>query len=110
MRRAFLSFSCKTTRPASFSAPVNEHYPLKVLVVHPDSLPTAIEAMEKNGIATSKIVLICALAAGASTQLKSLAASYKTLDDLIAIAGPDLPAQVKLTPENSRTKLAFLSF
>ncbi|ORY58666.1 hypothetical protein BCR35DRAFT_355360 [Leucosporidium creatinivorum] len=90
---------------------VNEHNPVKVLVVHPDSLLAGIEAVDKSSLPTTSIVLIRAPDETTDPKAADLASNYRTLDDLIAeLQSLDLPPTPVMTAAESKTKAAFYIF
>lgn len=46
---------------------MNKHHPVRFLVVHPDSIETAVKACEKSGLSTKMIVLIRSPCASSSS-------------------------------------------
>ncbi|GAA5900297.1 acyl--CoA ligase [Sporobolomyces salmoneus] len=85
---------------------VDKHYPVKLLLCHPDSIVDAVKACEQVGLDSRIIVLIHA---GGSNN--ELARGFPTLDDVVAESkNNNLPPQITLSKEEAKTKLAFLSF
>ncbi|GAA5957915.1 hypothetical protein JCM21900_005555 [Sporobolomyces salmonicolor] len=89
---------------------VNEHHPVKVLLTHPDSVVTAVQACEQAGFSTEMIVLIQSPST-APVNVMPLSRGFPTLDDLIEhTRHVAMPTKVSIKPEESRTKVALLSF
>ncbi|GAA5901354.1 hypothetical protein JCM8208_001774 [Rhodotorula glutinis] len=89
---------------------VNKHHPVRFLVVHPDSIETAVKACEKSGLSTKMIVLIRS-PSDSPANTKSLASGFPTLDDLVsASSDKPLPPKFSLKQDEVKTRLAFLSF
>ena len=77
----------------------------RVLVSHPDSLDTALSAARQSGIAADHIFLMDELRAPNPIP-------FPTISDLAkeGLAKPTSFTERKLSPGESKTKLAFLSF
>ncbi|GAA6006414.1 hypothetical protein JCM11491_004947 [Sporobolomyces phaffii] len=85
---------------------VNKHYPVKLLVCHPESIVEAVKACEEVGFDSRLIVLIAA-----PDSNNELAKGFPTLDQIVETAKNNgLPPRVVLRQEEARTKLALLSF
>ncbi|KAK4053025.1 hypothetical protein OIV83_001759 [Microbotryomycetes sp. JL201] len=90
---------------------VHKHNPVKVVLVHPDSLLRGIDAVNKSSVPTASIVLICKPDESTDPKAADIANNYRTLDDLIAeLQSLDLPPSKRLSEEESRTKTAFYIF
>ncbi|TNY22491.1 amp dependent CoA ligase [Rhodotorula diobovata] len=90
---------------------VHKHHPVKLMLVHPDAIETAVKACENAKFSTEMIVLIRPPLAESPANTKSLAAGFPTLDDLVASTREQpLPPRFSLKPDEARTRLAFLSF
>merc|ERR1711939_448913 len=89
---------------------VTESYPIKGLIVHPETLPAAVKAVDKAKLSRSLIVLVTPPGPSASAELKELASQFPTLDDLVdKYRDVKLPPRQKLKAGESKTKIAFLS-
>ncbi|GAA5835124.1 hypothetical protein JCM3766R1_006874 [Sporobolomyces carnicolor] len=85
---------------------VDKHYPVKLLLCHPDSIVEAVKACEQVKLDSRIIVL---MKAGSSDN--EVAKGFPTLDDIVEESKHDaLPPRVKVAKDEARTKLAFLSF
>ncbi|CEQ39892.1 SPOSA6832_01457, partial [Sporobolomyces salmonicolor] len=89
---------------------VNEHHPVKVLLTHPDSVVTAVQACEQAGFSTEIIVLMQSPSMP-PVNVMPLSRGFPTLDDLIEhTRHAAMPPKVSIKPEEARTKVALLSF
>ncbi|GAA5875452.1 hypothetical protein JCM16303_000629 [Sporobolomyces ruberrimus] len=85
---------------------VHNHYPVKLLLCHPDSIVEAVKACEQVGFDSRIIVLMKPGGDG-----NALAEGFPTLDKIIEESkGADLPPKVNLSKQEAHTKLALLSF
>ncbi|GAA5840411.1 hypothetical protein JCM5353_004395 [Sporobolomyces roseus] len=85
---------------------VQSHYPVKLLLCHPESIVEGVKACEEAKLDSRIIVLM--KAGGSDNQL---AKGFPTLDDIINESKNDkIPPQVFIKKEEARTKLALLSF
>ncbi|GAA5978423.1 hypothetical protein JCM5350_001161 [Sporobolomyces pararoseus] len=83
---------------------VDKHYPVKLLLSHPDSIVEAVKACEESGLDSRIIVLT-------RPGNHELTKGFPTLQDIIKDSKNDqLPPRVQLSKEEARTRLAFLSF
>ncbi|GAA5996314.1 acyl--CoA ligase [Rhodotorula paludigena] len=93
---------------------VDAHHPVKIVLVHPDSVETAVKACEEVGFSTEMIVLLRPPGKSVDRDLvntKSLSSGFPTLDDIIAASrDKPLPPKVSIRAEEAKTKLALLSF
>ena len=87
------------------------HFPAKVLLVHPDGLLEAVEAVDKSKLQTTSIILIRPADASTSPKAADLAKNYRTLDDVIAeLQTMDLPPPYKISKAEAKTRTALLMF
>jgi long-subunit acyl-CoA synthetase (AMP-forming) len=109
---------------------VHNHYPVKLLLCHPDSIVEAVKACEQVGFDSRIIVLMkrefnfhdsvttlteaaesCSSLCSAGGDGNALAEGFPTLDKIIEESkGADLPPKVNLSKQEAHTKLALLSF
>ncbi|GJN88500.1 hypothetical protein Rhopal_001466-T1 [Rhodotorula paludigena] len=93
---------------------VDAHHPVKIVLVHPDSVETAVKACEEVDFSTEMIVLLRPPGKAVDRDLvntKSLSSGFPTLDDIIAASrDKPLPPKVSIRAEEAKTKLALLSF
>ncbi|BGP38030.1 hypothetical protein JCM10449v2_001957 [Rhodotorula kratochvilovae] len=89
---------------------VDKHYPVALILVHPNSVETTVKACEIAGFSTELLVLI--RPPGESpANTKSRASGFPTIDDLISSTrNKPLPPKVSIKPDEARTRLALLSF
>ncbi|BGP46123.1 hypothetical protein JCM10450v2_001963 [Rhodotorula kratochvilovae] len=89
---------------------VDKHYPVALILVHPDSVETTVKACEISGFSTDLLVLIRP-PSESPANTKSLASGFPTIDDLISSTrNKPLPPKVSIKPDEARTRLALLSF
>lgn len=85
---------------------VHAHYPVKLLLCHPDAVVEAVRACEQADFDSRIIVLM--QAAGHDNEL---AKGFPTLDDVVRESrSSSLPPRVAIAKHEARTKLALLSF
>ena len=78
---------------------------VRILAVHPDSLPTALDASRKAGLAADHIFLL--------DELKdSNPIPFPTISSLVkdGLSSPQYFKERKLAPGEGKSKIAFLSF
>lgn len=86
---------------------VNKYNPIKVVLVHPDSLLEGIEAVNKSGLPTTSIVLIREPDETTDPKAADIAKNYRTIDEIIAeLQTLDLPPK----PRPDKTTTAFYVF
>ncbi|KAK4058762.1 hypothetical protein OIO90_000207 [Microbotryomycetes sp. JL221] len=90
---------------------VHKKNPVRIVLVHPDSLLRGIDAVNKSDVPTAMIVLICRPDETTDPKAADIAKNYRTLDDLIAeLQSLDLPPQRRLSAQESRDRTAAYIF
>lgn len=90
---------------------VNKFNKIKVVLVHPDSLLEAVEAVRKTGLPPSSIVLIRAPDDTTDAKAAEAAKKYQTLDSLVAQAqSRELPKKRTMSDAESKKATAFYIF
>ncbi|GAA6026983.1 hypothetical protein JCM8097_006015 [Rhodosporidiobolus ruineniae] len=85
-------------------------HPVKLILVHPNSIETAVKACEESGV-SSEVILLMRSTPEQLSNVEPLADGFSSIDAVISsTADEPVPPEVLIKPEEARTKLALLSF